>query len=162
MRELDRDQHVFRHVKRSSMDGDFVEPAAFRLTPKNGVLEDGLSVNWVEYFGKPTPHEAVALLREILIKKGRTVSGTSRFALLNVGAVKDAAAMYAVFALLNVGAVKDAAAMYAVVSVATDDDPQDPSHTQITGQTAFNDEVAEGIATSVITTFPSKPSGATN
>ena len=144
MRELDRDQHVFRHVKRSSMDGDFVEPAAFRLTPKNGVLEDGLSVNWVEYFGKPTPHEAVALLREILIKKGRTVSGTSRFA------------------LLNVGAVKDAAAMYAVVSVATDDDPQDPSHTQITGQTAFNDEVAEGIATSVITTFPSKPSGATN
>jgi hypothetical protein len=43
-----------------------------------------LSVNWVEYFQTPTLQEAVPLLRDIFVKKGRKVGPTSKFALLNV------------------------------------------------------------------------------
>jgi hypothetical protein len=139
MQELAPEHHIFRHIKQSWMDGDFIEPAAFRLAMKDGELEAGLSVNWVEFFQRPTAKEAVAPLREILEKKGRKVGGNSKFA------------------LLNVGAAKGAAALHVVVAIATDDDPQDPSHTQITGYAAFNDQVAEEFAKVIITTFPAKP-----
>jgi hypothetical protein len=121
------------------MDGEFVDPSAFRLAEKSGRLEPGLSVNWVEYFQKTKPNEAVGPLRETLLAKGRTVGRNSRFA------------------LLNVGEAKRAAAMYAAVSIATDDDPQDPSHAQISRYEAYNDEVAEELAKVVITTFPATP-----
>lgn len=139
MQELAPEHHILRHIKQSWMDGDFIEPAAFRLAVKDGVLEAGLSVNWVEFFQKPTAKEAVAPLRKILEKKGRKVGGNSKFA------------------MLNVASAKHAAAPYAAVTIATDDEPEDPSHTQITGYAAFNDQVAEELAKVIITTFPAKP-----
>ena len=91
--DLKSSDHIFRHIKKSWTAGDFIEPAAFRLRQQqDGRLESGLSVNWVEYFQKPTPEEAIAPLRETLIKKGRSVGGESKFALLNVGTAKTAAA----------------------------------------------------------------------
>jgi hypothetical protein len=139
MQELAPEHHIFRHIKQSWMDGDFIDPAAFRLAVREGQLEPGLSVNWVEFFQRPAAMDAVAPLREILEKKGRKVGGNSKFA------------------MLNVGAAKRAAALYAAVAIATDDDPEDPSHTQITGYTAFNSQVAEELAKVIITTFPVKP-----
>ncbi len=140
MMELDPSHHIFRHIKKSWMDGEFVEPSAFRLRKDDGTgqFEDGLSVNWAEHFRKSTAQEAIAPLRDILEKKGRKIGGESKFA------------------LLNVSAAKTAAAKYAVVSIATDDDPQDPSHAQVTGYEAYNQEVAEELAKVVITTYPAK------
>jgi hypothetical protein len=46
MTELDPSHHFFRHIKKSWMDGEFVEPAAFRLRTDDGRLEEGLSINW--------------------------------------------------------------------------------------------------------------------
>ena len=121
MTDLDYSHHFFRHIKKSWTDGDFIEPAAFRLREENGQFEKGLSVNWLEYFQTPTPQDAIAPLRDILISKGRTVGGQSKFA------------------LLNVGAAKDAAAKYIPVAIVLDEEPNDPSHSLVKGYEAYND-----------------------
>lgn len=139
--ELDPSHHVFRHIKKSWMDGDFIEPAAFRLRRQdNGQLEKGLSVNWVEYFKKHIAEEAVPSLREIFIKKGRNPGGKSKFA------------------LLNVGASKAAAARYTNITIVHDEEKDDPSHSLIKDFEAFNDQVAEELAKTVIAAFPVRPS----
>lgn len=122
------------------MDGDFIEPAAFRLRQNTdtGQFEDGLSVNWVEYFGKPTAQEAVAPLRSILEGK-RTVSALSKFALLKVDSAKVAAAKY-----VN-------------VVIVTAEEPNDASHALVKGYEAHNDQVAEELAKVVIATYSAKP-----
>ena len=139
MANLDNTHHFFRHIKKSWMDGDFIDPAAFRLrTKENGQLERGLSINWVEYFGKTTAQEVVRPLRTILIKKGRTIGGESKFVLLNVGAAKAAAAKFTPIAII------------------TDEETNDPSHAMVTGYQLYNDQVAEELQKVIITSFPAK------
>jgi hypothetical protein len=139
MPELDPAHHVFRHIKKSWMHGDFIDPAAFRLAQRDGQLESGLSVNWVEYFGQPSPQLAVAPLRAVLLAKGRSVGGESKFA------------------LLNVAAAKAAAAIYTPITIERDAQPDDPSHSLIAGYGAYNDQVAEELQKVVQATFPAKP-----
>ena len=139
MTDLDYSHHFFRHIKKSWTDGDFIEPAAFRLREENGQFEKGLSVNWLEYFNQSTPQDAITPLRDILIRKGRTVGGQSKFA------------------LLNVGAAKDAAAKYIPVAIVLDEEPNDPSHSLVKGYEAYNDQVAEELAKVIIDTFPVQP-----
>ncbi len=98
-----------------------------------------MSVNWVEYFQKATPQEAIAPLRNTLVKKGRAVGGESKFA------------------LLNVGTAKAAAATYIPVAIVLDPEPDDPSHSLVKGYEAYNDQVAEQLARVVIDTYPAKP-----
>lgn len=139
MDDLDPSFHVFRHIKKSWMDGDFIDPAAFTLRQlEDGQFESGLSVNWVEYFQKPTPREAVALLRELLQKKGRTIGGQSKFA------------------LLNVGVACAAAAKYTAISIVLDAEDDDPSHSLIKGYEAYNDQVAEELQKIIIDAYPAK------
>jgi len=136
MTDLDDGHHFFRHIKKSWMDGEFIDPAAFRLKIlENGQFEDGLAINWVEFFLRPTPKEAVQPLRDILRKKGRTVGGESRFA------------------LLNVGAAKAAGAKFTKVEIVMDEEPDDPSHALVKGYQLFNEQVAEELAKVVATSF---------
>ena len=65
MADLDPSHHIFRYVGGASIDSDFIDPVAFRRKLKDGKLEEGLSVNWVEYFQKATPKEAIPPLRKI-------------------------------------------------------------------------------------------------
>jgi len=139
MAELDPSHHIFRHIQKSRIDGDFIDPAAFRLANKGGQFEEGLSVNWVEYYQKPTPPEVIAPLREMLIAKGRTVGGESKFA------------------LLNVGTAKAAAATYTPVSIVTAEEERDPSHTLVKGYEDYNVEVAEELGKVIIAAYPAKP-----
>ena len=139
--ELNPSHHIFRHIKKTWMDGDFVDPAAFRLRRQQNSeqLEEGLSVNWFEHFQQPTPQQAIPPLREILVKKGRTVSGGSKFALLNVGTAKNVAAKYTAIAIVH------------------DEEKDDPSHSLVMGYEAYNDQVAEELAKVVIGTYAAKP-----
>jgi hypothetical protein len=54
MADLDPSHHIFRYVGGGSIEGDFIDPAAFRRKTKDGKLEKGLSVI--------APHRAVFLL----------------------------------------------------------------------------------------------------
>ncbi len=140
MTDLDPSHHIFRHVGGASIDGDFIEPAAFRRKKKDGQIEEGLSVNWVEYFQKPTPQEAVPQLRDVFVKKGRKVGSTSKFA------------------LLNVGAAKTAAMEYATIAIVLDEQDDDPSHSLVKDyDEALNDQVAERLASVIIDAYPANP-----
>jgi hypothetical protein len=140
MAALDPSHHIFRHVGGVSIDGDFIDPAAFRRKHKDGKIEEGLSVNWVEYFQTPTLQEAVPLLRDIFVKKGRKVGPTSKFA------------------LLNVGAAKTAAMKYAIVAIELDAQDDDPSHSLVKAyDEALNDQVAEQLATVILAAYPANP-----
>lgn len=135
--ELEATDHVFRHIKKSWMDGNFIEPAAFRLRlDKN---EKGLSVNWVEYFKKTKPRDAVAPLLEIFTKKNRKVGGAS------------------IFAMLNVAQAKAAAAKYVSVAIVPKPEDDDASHAEIVGYEEYNDQVAEELANIILEKFPAKP-----
>jgi HEAT repeat protein len=138
MKELDPIHHIFRHVGGASIDGDFIDPAAFRRKKKeDGELEEGLSTNWVEYFQKANPEEAIPPLCDILAKKKRKVGATSKFA------------------LLNVGQAKTAAKKYASVSIILDALDDDPSHSVVTDYPeALNDQVAEELQKVIIVTYP--------
>jgi hypothetical protein len=141
MTDLDPSHHIFRYVGGGSIDGDFIDPAAFRRKVKNGKLEEGLSVNWVEYFQKATPKEAIAPLGEIFRKKKFKIGATSKFA------------------LLNVGAAKTAASRYTTVSIVLDEHDDDPSHSLIKDyDEALNDQVAEELKKVIIDSFPAKSS----
>jgi hypothetical protein len=143
MNDLDPLHHIFRHVGGSQIHDTFIEPAAFRRKKKGGKLEDGLSVNWVEYFKKTTPEQAVPLLCEIFAKKNYKVGANSRFA------------------LLNVEQAKKAAAKHANVSVVLDPQEDDPSHSEVRNDDeALNDDevlnvkIAEELQKVIITTYP--------
>ena len=136
MADIDDSDHFFRHIKKSWMDGDFVDPSAFRLARKQDKFEDGLSVNWLEYFGKSTPGEAIAPLRETLIKKKRSVGGESKFALLNVAEAKSAAAAYIAIAIVH------------------DAEDNDQSHALVKGYEECNEQVAEELAKVVKHLYP--------
>ena len=140
MTDLDPTHHIFRHVGGASIDGDFIEPAAFRRKKKDGKLEEGLSVNWVEYFQKPTPKEAVPPLRDTFLSKGRKVGATSKFA------------------LLNVGAAKTAAMKYATIAIVLEAQHDDPSHSSVKDyDEALNDQVAEQLASVIMDAYPANP-----
>lgn len=141
MPELDCAHHFFRHIGLQSIHDDFIDPAAFRLRTdkQNGQLEKGLSVNWLEYFQTSTPQEAITPLRDTLEGKGRKIGAKSKFALLNVGAAKNAAVKYTTVAIVH------------------DKEGNDHSHCLINGYEAYNDQVAEALAKVIIGTFPAKP-----
>jgi hypothetical protein len=79
--------------------------------------------------------DVIARLRDILIRKGRSVGGESKFA------------------LLNVGQAKAAAAEYIPVAIILDEEGDDPSHSMVTGYEAYNDQVAEALAKVILATF---------
>ena len=138
MTDLDRSHHFFRHIAPSRMDGDFIDPSAFWLREKNGKLEEGLSVNWLEYFKKSAPQDAIALLVDIFTKKNFTVRASSKFA------------------LLNVGAAKDAAARYTAIAIVLDEEVNDPSHSLVKGYEAYNKQVAEELQKVIIASYPAR------
>src|SRR5262249_27015916 len=141
MADLDPSHHIFRYVGGGSIAGDFIDPAAFRRKVKDSKLEEGLSVNWVEYFAKATPKEAIAPLSEIFDKKKFKIGATAKFA------------------LLNVGVAKTAAARYTTVSIVLDEQENDPSHSLVKDYNeAFNDQVAEQLQKVIIDSFPAKHS----
>jgi len=139
--ELDPAHHIFRYIGGGSIHGDFIDSAAFRRRKKkDGTLESGLSVNWMEWFGVATPEEAVQLLREVFIKKSFSMGATSRFG------------------LLNVGTAKAAASKYANISIIRDSEPNDESHSLVTHYAdSLNDQVAEQLHKAMIASYPTKP-----
>lgn len=64
------------------MDGDVVGFDAFLLKEKD--TDDGLSVNWLEFFRCQNRTSEVAEIQQVLALKMRSVSKSSRIAVLNV------------------------------------------------------------------------------
>ncbi len=80
--DLPDEDNVLRHVRYSQKQGeDGADGSAFRLAPD----EEGLSVNWIEFFPNTGKSQAIANIREQI---QRRLGGQSIFAELNIDDVK--------------------------------------------------------------------------
>ena len=86
---LPDDDNVVRYCPKGKQTEDR-KPAvtAFYLN-KEG--DDGLSVNWIEYFRLPALAEALASVRSVMKGKNYTLRKSGLFALINVGGARKAA-----------------------------------------------------------------------
>ena len=101
-------------------------PDAFQLRPG----EEYLSVNWLESFAQPSRREAVDSVRTRMSANGFALRDTGRFAVLQVGAVK------------QVGPATDGGVL-SVVHLPT---PDDDSHCGIAGYTEEDEAIAADLA----------------
>jgi hypothetical protein len=87
IQNLPNDDHVMRYVPWTRLRKDEDDnvlgflPQAFQLRPE----EEGLSVNWVEYFSNPATRRRECVWA---MRKARSVGGKSAFAVGNVGKIK--------------------------------------------------------------------------
>lgn len=126
MTALPDTDHVSRYCKPSAVDEDGLPTEqAFSLRPG----EDHLSVNWLEYFGKPSLEMAVDGIRQVFREKGYQVAKRGRFAVLNVRAAKEAGAR--------------GNRLLAIDRLPT---PEDPSHAGISGYENSNLTVRLALA----------------
>ena len=78
------EDHIARYCKPSTVECGMPTVGSFMRRES----EEHLSVNWLERSGQRRRDDAVACIREILIRKGYGVRKGGRFAIVNVGSVK--------------------------------------------------------------------------
>jgi hypothetical protein len=139
---LPSEDHVSRYCRPSSVDqvSGLPSGAAFLRTVKNGVLEEYLSVNWLEKISIEAQYTQVEELKALFISKGYKLKSTGRFAILNVGK-----------------AIENAQSNGFEIDIFHDPSKSDDSHSSISNMPAEGDDIAlaELIAMNVITTYPS-------
>lgn len=85
--EIPDEDHVARYCKPKSVSRYGLPTAlAFRLRPG----ETYLSLNWLEYFTEPSHESAIERVQESFHRKKYRLKRNGRFAVLNVGAAKEA------------------------------------------------------------------------
>ena len=122
-------------------DDGYPEYTAF--LPREG--EGDLSTNWMEYFNRSSCEETFQSVRGAMRDKRFRVARTSVFAVVNVGAVKDA-----------VSGLDDRAGTRRTVSVQRDPRDGDESHAVILGFTSQDEAVADAIRRVVLRLFPGR------
>ena len=138
--------HLSRYVKGSQIDDDgSVDGAAFRLRVIHGIPETSLSVNWLEHLHPVDRRAQIDALRAVFSRK-MSVSGTARFAVLNVGEL---------VAHVQEGPEhRQLRVVHDPVLV----EPVDPSHSGILGLRFDDDLIADLIAEVVRELYPAKGS----
>ena len=111
------DDHVSRYCSPSRVVNGLPSAASFRLSAK----DEGLSVNWPEFFQNLDCEQALERIRQALHAK-LTLKPEGRLAVLNVGAAKAAVARAGRAAGLGGGAG---------ICVVHRPEPGDPSHAEI-------------------------------
>jgi hypothetical protein len=83
--------HIARQCGGASVseDGTTIDGSAFRLKEKAGVWEEYLSVNWLEHLDRDDRQRQLELLRGVFIAKGRKLGAKSKFAVHQVGPLRD-------------------------------------------------------------------------
>ena len=126
---IPNDNHVSRHCGFLHIDRKGrITGQAFR--PR--VSEEYLSVNWLEYFKSAGLNTQMQEIRTTLMRKGRKIGAQSKFAVLNVGELKEYVGKKSVDG--------------SVLSVLHEPEENDPSHSGIYGVSVDDFLIAEIIA----------------
>ena len=119
-----QDNHrLARHCPQSKLDDnkDMPTSAAFMPRKKDGVIEDHLSVNWLEYFGDLETRHALQRIRDT--KRDRVLGGCGKLGVLTVGT--------------TVATVQKETGIELVAAHRTKSD--DPSHSSLEGYDVISD-----------------------
>lgn len=126
---IPHDNHVSRYCGFQHIDGKGrVTGQAFRH--REG--EEYLSANWLEYFESAELSTQMQEIRSALMRKGRKIGAKSKFAVLNVGELKEY--------------VRKESGNGSVLSVLHEPEENDPSHSGIYGVPVDDFLIAEIIA----------------
>ena len=142
--ELPASDHVVRYVRgRDVSDEGMVNGAAFQLRPN----EDGLSVNWLEYFAGYGKEEQLEKVRSLSrLQRSRS----ARYAELNVGATKR-----------YISQVPESVRFVRKPLEAEGDFLEDPSHCEMVGllpgESAEGSKIGDLIAESILELHPAIP-----
>lgn len=77
--------HFARYCRPNTVENELPTGRSFEIRPEK---EDGISVNWLEYFGQGDVCQNLEKVRAIFKRKKFTLSKKGRFAVLNVGYCK--------------------------------------------------------------------------
>lgn len=91
VREICSGDHVSRYCSFTQHIGGRPLPAAFEIRD----AEKFLSVNWIEYFNVDGLEDGMRMVREEF-RKHHGMTGNGRFAVLNVGDVKNTIELYTI------------------------------------------------------------------
>lgn len=105
--------------------------------------EDYLSVNWLEFLGRPSRSDEIEEIRRVYGLKGFTVRSKGRFAVLNVGRIR--------------GTVRDGTEDKRVLDARHMPSINDPSHSGIHNIGPDHELIAELIREAVIDTYQACP-----
>lgn len=130
--------HVARHCKASTVEGDKIMAAAFML--RQG--EEFLSVNWLEELKCPDRSSEIRALRDLYTRKMTRVGVGARIAILNVGALRTK--------------VESESPDNRLLRVIHEPELNDPSHAGIYDIPYDDDIVAELIAEAVLDKYPAR------
>jgi len=84
------EDHIARQCGGATVNEDgSIDGSAFRLKKKAGVWEEYLSVNWLEHLEPEDRQRQLERLRAVFIAKGRTLGAQSKFAVHQVGPLRD-------------------------------------------------------------------------
>jgi hypothetical protein len=134
------DQHIARYCSQRRLDS-YNKPMylAFQLRPN----EQYLSVNWLEYFDLMLRNQQISALRQVFLDKGRGLGAMARFAVLNVGEMRNH--------------VLQGTAGRTCLTVLHKPEIKDQSHCGIFGSTYGDDEgIAALIVEKVLETHPAR------
>lgn len=85
---IPNEHHVSRYCGFTQLtENGRITAQAFRLRQDKN--EKSLSVNWLEYFGLRNRSAEIQEIRNAFIKKGRTLAAKAKFAVLNVGKLRE-------------------------------------------------------------------------
>lgn len=135
------DQHVTRYCSQKRLDSNSRPMLyAFQLRPN----EEYLSVNWLEYFGSVRRDQQISALRQVFLYKGRKLGASARFAVFNIGEMRNH--------------VLQGTAGRTTLTVLHKPEPKDQSHCGIFGSTYGDDAgIAALIAEKVLDeTYPAR------
>jgi len=81
--------HIARQCGGASVnENGSIDGSAYRLKEKAGVWEKYLSVNWLEHLEPEDRQRQLGLLRGVFIAKGRNLGAKSKFAVHQVGPLR--------------------------------------------------------------------------
>jgi len=135
--------HIARYCGGKQIDENGrIDGAAFRLRRRDGIPEEYLSVNWLEFLATVNRPAQVAALQAVFLSKAFKVGSTARFAVLNVGDLR--------------AYVRDESPDRRELSVLHEPEQDDASHCGLYGLRMDDDLISDLIAGIVHETYSAK------
>jgi len=133
--------HIARLCQPKYAPDGQIQAGAFML--KSG--QEGLSVNWLEFLNCSSREDEIDKIRNVYSLKFNRIGANAKIAIINVGEVRE-----------RVLTESEDRRNLEVLHDPIEDDPPDPSHSEIYNLTQYDERIAELILETVHEVYPAR------